>query len=133
MRPAHVREDDIAESVAAIGQVGEGTNPSRGLIEFIKPVAVEEMPEVVATTDVETDVTDSVKFVDRLDAIIANRSWHSVYYILPYKKPHTPRENQERLVLEVSWKKWKKSQALMQLHMEFPGAKNIPPWLAVIF
>jgi hypothetical protein len=72
MRPAHVREEDItAETVAVTGAVAEGSSPLGGSMKLIELTATDETEEMVEVSDVEIDVANSVKFVERLNAIVA--------------------------------------------------------------
>jgi hypothetical protein len=72
MRPAHVREEDAtAETVVVAGAVAEGSNPLGGSMELIELAATDETEEMIEVSDVEIDVANSVKFVERLNAIVA--------------------------------------------------------------
>jgi hypothetical protein len=106
MRPAHVREEDTtAETVAVIGDVAEGSSPLGGSIELIELAATEGTEEMVDVSDVETDVASSVKFVERLNAILACRSRCYSGHILASKKSTIPRGGMERSVLQMFWKR----------------------------
>jgi hypothetical protein len=98
MRPAHVREEDTtAEAVATVDAVAEGSNPLGGSIELMELAAMDEV------SDVEIDVANSVKFVERLNAIVAYKSRYYDDHILAYKKSTTPRRRLGKLVLQLSW------------------------------
>ena len=53
--------------------VAEGSNLLGGSTELIK-LAAKDIAEMAEVGDVEIDVANSVKFVDRLNAIVAYRS-----------------------------------------------------------
>lgn len=92
MRPAHVREEDItAEAVAVIDAVAEGSNLLGGSIELIELTATDETEETVEVSDVETDVANSVKFVERLNAIVAYKPRWYRDHILACKESTIPR------------------------------------------
>lgn len=105
MRPAHVRgEDTTAETVAVIDDVAEGSNSLGGSIEVIELAATEGTEEIVDVSDVETDVDSSVKFVERLNAILACSSRCYSGHILASKKSTIPGGGLGRSVLQMSWK-----------------------------
>lgn len=112
MRPAHVREGDTtAETVAVTDAVAEGSNPLGGSMELIELAATDETEKTVEVSDVEIDVANSVKFVERLNAIVMYKSRCYIYYILACKKSTTPRGRLGKLVLQLTWNRRKKSQA----------------------
>jgi hypothetical protein len=76
---------------------------------------------MVEVSDVEIDVSNSVKFVERLNAIIAYESKCYSYHILACKKSTTPRGSWESC-LGMGERNHKLKHCA-----ELPGAKNIPP------
>jgi hypothetical protein len=72
MRPAHVREGGTtAETVAVTDAVAERSCPLGGSNELIELAAMDKTEDRVEVSDVDIDVADSVKFMERLDAIVA--------------------------------------------------------------
>lgn len=75
MRPAHVREgDSTSETVAVTEAVAEGSDLLRESTKLIELAATVEVEEMVEVSDVEIVIASSVKFVERLNAIVACRS-----------------------------------------------------------
>jgi hypothetical protein len=124
MRPAHVREEDnTVETVVVTDAVAEGSNPLGGSMVFMEFAASEEAEEMVEVRDVVTDVAKSVKFVERLNAIVVYKSRCYSDHILACGRSTNPEGRLGEIVLQSSWKSMNKPK----LCAELPGAKNIPP------
>lgn len=103
MRPAHVREEDnTVETVAVTEAVAEGSNPLGGSMVLMELTATDETDEMVEVSDVEIDVANPVKFVERLNAIVAYKSRCYIDHILACKKSTIPRGRLGKLVLQLS-------------------------------